>query len=281
MKALADYTKLNVNQRVTETNNLVNILNGEGSQNLMFKIQPKAHRFGGNLINAPRIFIGKEKHVLPNKGDLTLRDTLLDPIHLKEYYIVYTRRGDRDDQDADAVYDYLNKASRSFGIKLNKPIFVDIKVGRNERLTAKDWINEIELENKNGKPEFVILYFNNEEKKDKQLYEKLKAHLVHKLQLNSQVITKKTLSAEAKGAMSKASKILLQINDKMGHPLYKVEKQHKFWEKNTIAIGSLSSSGGPKGAVASFVGTRNNDLTQHWSDFAKIEKKEAIPSRTV
>lgn len=148
-------------------------------------------------------------------------------------------------------------------------------------MSAKDWINEIESENKRGKPEFVILYFNNEEKKDKQLYEKLKAHLVHKLQLNSQVITKKTLSAGAKGALSKASKILLQINDKMGHPLYKVEKQHSFWTKKTIAIGSLSSSGGPKGAVASFVGTRNNDLTQHWSDFAKIEKKEAIPGKTV
>lgn len=36
------------------------------------------------------------------------------------------------------------------------------------------------------------------------------------------MITKRTLSNGAKGAMSKASKILLQINDKMGHPLYKV-----------------------------------------------------------
>lgn len=68
----------------------------------------------------------------------------------------------------------------------------------------------------------MILYFNNDEKKDKKLYEGLKSHLIHKLQLNSQVITKKTLSANAKGGMSKASKILLQINDKMGHPLYKV-----------------------------------------------------------
>lgn len=58
--------------------------------------------------------------------------------------------------------------------------------------------------------------------KDKQLYEKLKSHLIHKLKLNSQVITKRTLSVGAKGGMSKASKILLQINDKMGHPLYKV-----------------------------------------------------------
>lgn len=94
--------------------------------------------------------------------------------------------------------------------------------------------------------------------KDKKLYEQLKSYLIHKLQMNSQVITKKTLSAGAKGALSKASKILLQINDKMGHPLYTVEKQHPFWAKNTIAIGSLAVSGGPKGTTASFVGTRNN-----------------------
>lgn len=75
---------------------------------------------------------------------MILRDTLLDPIHLKEYYIVYTSRGARDDDDADAVYDFLDKASKSFGIRLNKPIYVDIKVNRNERFSAKDWINEIE-----------------------------------------------------------------------------------------------------------------------------------------
>lgn len=107
-------------------------------------------------------------------------------------------------------------------------------------------------------PNFIILYFNNDEMKDKQLYSQLKSHLIHKLQLNSQVITKKTLSAGAKGTMSKASKILLQINDKMGHPLYKVEKQHPFWGKNSIAIASLAVSAGPKGKVASFVGTSNN-----------------------
>jgi len=92
--------------------------------------------------------------------------------------------------------------------------------------------------------------------------------------LNSQVITKKTLSASsAKGGISKASKILLQINDKMGHPLYKIKKQHPFWNKNTIAIGSIASSSGPKGITVSFVGTRTNDLTKHFSNFSRVDCK--------
>jgi len=93
------------------------------------------------------------------------------------------------------------------------------------------------------------------------------------MQLNSQVITKRTLSTGAKGGMAKASKILLQINDKMGHPLYSVEKQHSFWGKNTLAIGSLAVSAGLKGSIASIVGTRNNQFTQHYSDYQRVEKK--------
>ncbi len=94
--------------------------------------------------------------------------------------------------------------------------------------------------------------------KDKKLYQQLKSYGTNELQIPSQIITKRTLSAGAKNPLSKASKILLQINDKMDHPLFTVKKQHPFWAKNSIAIGSLSVSRGPKGTMASFVGTRNN-----------------------
>ncbi len=77
---------------------------------------------------------------------MALRDTLLDPIHLKNYYFVYTTRGDRDEDDVDATFNSLQKASKAYGIILDKPIYVNIKVNRNERLSAKDWINEIEIE---------------------------------------------------------------------------------------------------------------------------------------
>lgn len=68
MKALAQYTKLNVTQRVTETNKIVNILNKEGSSELLFQIDQKAHQFDGNLMGAPMIFMGRNKQIQPNKG---------------------------------------------------------------------------------------------------------------------------------------------------------------------------------------------------------------------
>ncbi len=107
--------------------------------------------------------------------------------------------------------------------------------------------------------------------KDKKLYENLKSTLIHKMHLNSQVITKKTLSTTAKGgALSKASKILLQINDKMGHPLYKVQRQHPFWAKNTVTMGAIAVSKGVKGFIASIVGTKSNDMTQYFSEYHRV-----------
>lgn len=63
----------------------------------------------------------------------------------------------------------------------------------------------------------------------------------------------------------------------MGHPLYKIEKQHAFWNKQSLAIGSLAVSSGPKGQIVSFVGTRSNDLTLNFSDYNTIKAKEKIP----
>lgn len=93
------------------------------------------------MANSPGIELGKRKIIQPNRGEMALRDQLLDPINLKDYFFVYTSRGNWDDDDADATYDMLNKASRAYGIRINKPVWVNIKCGKNERLTAKDWIN--------------------------------------------------------------------------------------------------------------------------------------------
>jgi hypothetical protein len=131
MKAVAEWTKLRVDERVTETNKVVRMLNKEKNTELMFEIDDKAHDFPANIVNSPMIELGKKKLIQPDKGEMVLRDQLLDPIQLKDYFFVYTSRGKFDDDDADATYDCLNKASRAFGIKLAQPCFVDIKCGKN------------------------------------------------------------------------------------------------------------------------------------------------------
>lgn len=44
------------------------LLNKDESNELMFRIDQKAHQFDGNLMDAPMIFMGRNKQIQPNKG---------------------------------------------------------------------------------------------------------------------------------------------------------------------------------------------------------------------
>ncbi len=46
----------------------MNLLNKDESNELMFRIDQKAHQFDGNLMGAPMIFMGRNKQIQPNKG---------------------------------------------------------------------------------------------------------------------------------------------------------------------------------------------------------------------
>lgn len=60
------------------------------------------------------------KTIEPNSQGSFNLNTIDDPIELKDYYFVYTTRGDRDYEDVDATIKALKDASRNFGIKVDK-----------------------------------------------------------------------------------------------------------------------------------------------------------------
>jgi hypothetical protein len=61
-----------------------------------------------------------------------------------------------------------------------------------------------------------------------------------------------------KGAMSAASKIVIQMNIKVGAVPWQVEKRHEYFKNRNIMYGALSISKGKKGNTLAFVGTINN-----------------------
>jgi|694.fasta_scaffold49994_2 hypothetical protein len=73
----------------------------------------------------------------------------------------------------------------------------------------------------------------------------------------SQFIRKRTLTSK-KGAMSAASKIVIQMNIKVGAVPWQVEKRHEYFKNRNIMYGALSISKGKKGNTLAFVGTINN-----------------------
>ena len=55
MKAVAELTKLRVDERVNETNRVVRMLNKDTNQELMFDIEDKASEFTASIANSPMI----------------------------------------------------------------------------------------------------------------------------------------------------------------------------------------------------------------------------------
>ena len=58
--------------------------------------------------------------------------------------------------------------------------------------------------------------------------------------------------------MSAASKIVIQMNIKVGAVPWQVEKRHEYFKNRNIMYGALSISKGKKGYTLAFVGTINN-----------------------
>ena len=64
------------------------------------------------------------------------------------------------------------------------------------------------------------------------------------MKISSQVVLKRTI--KSKGLMSISSKIICQMNAKLGKALWEVVPKHKFWDGKALAYGGLSISGSKK-----------------------------------
>lgn len=86
------------------------------------------------------------------------------------------------------------------------------------------------------------------------------------------------MCTNTKNVLSFASKIILQMNSKTGHPLWSVPNYHAFWKNNKVALAAIASSKGKKGTTVGFVGTTSPDLTQVICDCKKVEGKDGLSS---
>jgi hypothetical protein len=101
-------------------------------------------------------------------GFFILKDAVLKPGHIKDWFLIYLSKGKRDDQDADYLVDELKKNASKLGIKLEDPYFV---VARDEN--PSNWVYELENEFKKGGRPQMIVSFMPEKSKDR-LYPALK-----------------------------------------------------------------------------------------------------------
>ncbi len=115
---------------------------------------------------------------------------------------------------------------------------------------------------------------------EERLYGELKKFTSTIFKCPSQMIRRKNLASNTKNVLSFASKIMLQMNSKIGHPLWSVPNYHPYWQKGAtkVAIAGIASSKGKKGTTISFVATTNQDLTHVFSDCKKVESRSSLSS---
>lgn len=104
--------------------------------------------------------------------------------------------------------------------------------------------------------------------------------LINELNCPCQFIRKRTLN-NPKGALTAASKIVIQMNIKVGAVPWEVERRHEYFKNRTLMYGALSISKGEKGGYTlAFVGTINSECTKVFSACKYgIKDKENIPAK--
>ena len=269
MKKLADYTKLTPQDRVMRTNQFLSLLTDtekrkgelspkEKSEKYGIEVIPLNNSFRAHQMKATQLIAGNNK-VLTNK-DKVFPLLKKIPIPKKEWLCLYQKRNY---DDAEYLYNTLYDSSKGYGLIIEEPEWVQM----NDHSHYEDWINTLEdYINSEKKYKFVVFLLD----KNDYIYSKLKKHSLCTNGYVSQVIKVKSLY---KNEMSVCSKILLQINAKLGGINYKVNIDKNINDKNLMVIGVDSSHIKGKRTGVAMVATINNSFTDFYNSEEIIEEQ--------
>jgi len=271
MKEVAEHTKMSPFERWDQNDRIIEQINDQPGG--MYEIG-EAVEMRGWVLKQPQICLRGDSTKNAKDGNLFLKDPVLDAAQFKDWLFVYSTGKDPkfDDQDADYCVDTMKAASKTFGIVVKDPGFITIKGGSN----IDQWIREIDRDFKeNGKPQIVVLFLTPREEK---IYGEMKRYLINELKVPSQVIRRRTVSSKGKSAMSAASKIVLQMNAKLGQPIWKMVRKGNYLKEKRVMYGAISLSKGKGGFTLGFVGTTNDSSSEVFSETkVGIKRKEELP----
>ena len=267
MKSIAPFTKLNPSQRIEKNQAIIEKLNKGEQINIGRPLELDAYELA-----PPRVKLSSQEFPSQN-GSLNFKDKVLEPVKFNDWTLVYSRgnQSKYDDKDADSLFSLLDKASDAFGITFNEPGWITCGQGINS------WKKEIAADvEKNGKPQIIVLFLQRNEER---FYGELKRFITCELKVPCQAIRRYTVGPKAKSSMSAASKIILQMNQKVGGVIWRV-KPGSDMKKLNVMYGAFSISKGKRGFTLAFVGTRDKDHTKVFS-FCKTgyPRKEDIPRK--
>ena len=265
MKELAKYTKLEPNERINKTNEFIKLLKDptkdpkfpehlsakEKSELYGIEVKPLKDLFNAHYMKDTKLIGGGDKEM--HTSDRTFK--VLEKKNMTNWLCFYEKSNYN---DAENLYNTLSKASKAYGLKIDEPEWIEM----HDRSPAKDWIATADDYFGKGKKrefDFVVFLLG----KNDRIYAQLKKHSLCTNGYVSQVI--KARSIQKKGAMSVCSKILLQINAKLGGVSYKALVDKTVSERKLMVVGVDSSHVKKKGTGVAMVATINDSYTDFFN----------------
>ena len=266
MRELANYTKFEPNDRVNKTNEFIKLLEDntkdkkhpeklsakEKSDLYGIEVKPVKNLFNAYYMKDTKLVGGNNKEVRSN--DRTF------PVLLKTNMTNWLCFYDKNNyNDAENLYNTLSKASKAFGLKIAEPEWIEMPSKSN----ANDWIDTAEDYFGKGKErefDFVVFLLGRNDK----MYAQLKKNSLVKNGYVSQVVKARSLQKRG-GAMSVCSKILLQLNAKLGGISYKALMDKTVSDRKLMAIGVDSSHIKGKRTGVAMVATINDSFTDFFN----------------
>lgn len=280
MKSLASYTKLTPKERVAMTNDFLPLLDEKKNKQIVdsrtkkvLNVEPSPYEkknifalqvapadkntFNAHFMKTPTLIAGKNTKISPEERKpvpVTLSKDLTN------WLCVYHNANY---EDAENLKANLQKACKSYGIKVSDPEWAELKTTK-----LSDWIEEVNYYTQEKKYDMVVFVLDRYIDK---LYKGLKLFSLCENGFRSQVVKVESMK---KNAMSVASKILLQINAKMGGVTYKVDFEKDVKNQNLMIVGVDSSHISGKRTGVAMTATMNNDFTQYYNKIDVIDEKK-------
>ena len=265
MKELARYTKLEPVDRVKKTNEFINLLSDnerdkknpgslsskEKCELYGIEIKPVNNLFDAYYMEETKLSGGNNKAV--HAKDRTF--PVLKKKDMTNWICFYEKNNYN---EAESLYNNLDKASKAFGLKVAEPEWIEM----NNNSSAKDWTATAEdyFGKNQSDYDFAVFLLGRNDK----IYKDLKKHSLCKNGYVSQVVKARSMQKKG-GVMSVCSKILLQINAKLGGISYKTLQDKTVNDRKIMAVGVDSSHIKGHGTGVAMVATINDTFTNFFN----------------
>lgn len=273
MRKFAEYTKLDPNTRIDETNKFLRLLESEQQKVIKvgngiithipsskekktqygIQISPSELQFDAYYMEEPK-FINQNFNLRNNVFEVEQN------INMSKWLCLYNRRNYN---DADKLYKTLSKASKGFGIEIAEPEWIEMETNHPNDWTSivDDYFNKTEYQ-------FVLFLLDKNEK----LYKPLKKHSLVTKGYHSQVVKVGSLRKN-KNIMSVCNKILLQLNAKLGGVAYNIDFGSQIVQQHLMLVGVDSSHIQGKRTGVAMVASISDDFNTFYNKEQIIEEK--------